>query len=182
MVKIILGEIKVGLKNGRVLLEENYLNWLKMFEGEKQNLEEIFGELAIKIEHIGSTAIKGIKAKPIVDIVVAVKDFDDIKMIKNKLECFYTIEEGKKDEILLIKEEKEITYFLIHVMKIDSKRYKDTIAFRDYIKNNYEIMKQYEELKIKLAKQYSDDRIMYTKFKNDFIQNILKNIDNNDNL
>lgn len=61
-------------------------------------------------------------------------------------------------------------------MTINSKRYKDTIIFRDYIRNNYNVMKQYETLKIELAKQYVSDRKMYTKSKNDFIQEILKNI------
>lgn len=171
----------MGLKNGIVSLEENYTNWLKMFDIEKQNLEDIFGKIAIKIEHIGSTAIKGIKAKPIVDIAVAINDFGDIENIRDKLKCLYTIKEEKPDEILLIKEENNITHFLIHVMKVNSKRYNDTIVFRDYIKNNYEKMKEYENLKIKLAKKYSKDRKMYTKMKNDFIQEVLKNIDKSNN-
>lgn len=169
----------MGLKNGTVVLEENYANWEKMFNSEKQKLEEIFGKLAIKIEHIGSTAVKGIKAKPIIDIAVGINDFNDIENLKDKLNSFYTIKEENLDEILLIKEENNITYFLIHVMKVNSKRYNDTIIFRDYIKNNYEKMKEYEDLKNKLAKQYSNDRIMYTKLKNEFIQNIIRNISNN---
>lgn len=167
----------MGLRNGTVTLEQNYLKWLRMFNSEKQILKDIFGELALRIEHIGSTSVEGLKAKPIVDIAVAINNFNDIEKIKTRLESTYILKENShSDEILLIKEDSEITYFLIHVMRIDSKRYKDTIAFRDYIRNNYETMKQYENLKIELAIKYADDRKMYTKSKNDFIQEILKNI------
>ena len=171
----------MGLKNGTVLLEENYNNWTKMFEKEKQKLEDIFGKIAIEIEHIGSTAIKGIKAKPIIDIAVGINDFNDIENLREKLKCLYTIKQENPDEILLIKEENNITHFLIHIMKINSKRYNDAIIFRDYIKNNYGKMKEYEDLKIKLAKQYSNDRIMYTKLKNNFIKETLKNINISNN-
>lgn len=171
----------MGLKNGTVSLEENYTKWEKMFKKEKQKLEEIFGKIAIKIEHIGSTSIKGIKAKPIVDIAVGINDFNDIENLREKLKSLYAIKEENPDEILLIKEENNITYFLIHIMNVNSKRYNDAIIFRDYIKNNYEKMKEYEDLKIKLTKQYSNDRKMYTKLKNDFIKEILKNINISNN-
>ena len=169
----------MGLKNGTVTLENNHLKWAKMFKEEKNFLKEIFGELAIEIEHIGSTAIKGIDAKPIIDIAIAVNDFRNVEKIKTKLETIYTfINNENAEEIILVKEDSKITYFLIHIMKVNSKRYKDAINFRDYISNNYEDLKRYECLKHKLIKLYSNDRKMYTKSKNDFIQEILRKINN----
>lgn len=83
----------MGLKNGKVMLENDYLNWT--FNTEKQILKDIFGELAIEIEHIGSTAVKGLIAKPIVDIAVAVNNFNDVEKIKNELMSIYTIKKMK---------------------------------------------------------------------------------------
>ena len=171
----------MGLKNGKVILKNDYLNWLKMFNEEKQILKDLLGEIAITIEHIGSTSIEGLSPKPIVDIAVGVKDLKDIEQVKPQLNSIYTIKYNiDSEEILLIKEESEVTYFLIHIMKVDSRRYKSAIAFRDYIRSNPESLKQYEQLKIQLAKKYSDDRKMYTQAKNNFIKEILENEISND--
>lgn len=58
-------------------------------------------------------------------------------------------------------------------MEIDSDRYKDTILFRDYLRNHEDTKMEYEKLKTKLAKEYADDRHTYTALKNDFIKNVL---------
>ena len=167
----------MGLKNGNVILENDYLNWCKMFNAEKQILEDMFGNIATEIEHIGSTSIKGLSAKPIIDIAVRVNDFNDIEKIKDELELIYTIKNNEESgEILLIKEKDNITYFLIHIRIIDSQRYRDVISFRDYLRNNYEDLRRYEKLKIELAEKYKDDRKMYTQSKKEFIEEILEKI------
>lgn len=167
----------MGLRNGEVTLANNHFQWLEMFNREKLILKDIFGELAIEIEHIGSTSINGLLAKPIVDIAIAVNDLNDVEIIKDKLELIYKLKSDVNlEEILLIKEDSQNTYFLIHIMRIDSQRYKDAIDFRDYIRENNEALKQYETLKIELAKQYPNDRATYTKSKNNFIKEVLRKI------
>ena len=59
-------------------------------------------------------------------------------------------------------------------MEIDSKRYQDTIVFRNYLRNNKDVLKEYEDLKNKLAEKYADNRKMYTAAKNEFIQKVIK--------
>lgn len=169
----------MGLINGTIELKSDYLNWKEMFISEKEVLKKIFGDLALEIEHIGSTAVNGLLAKPIVDIVVGINDFNSLKSIVDNLKSIYTVKTNKeKDEILLIKEDCKKTYYLIHIMKIESKRYKNSIAFRDCLINNEDIKKSYEKLKIELSKQYSNDRKNYTKSKTEFIENVLINIEN----
>ena len=165
----------MGLVNGLVYLENNYELWKEKFYNEKRKLENIFYNEEFAIEHVGSTAVKGLSAKPIVDIAIGVQDLDDIKPYFSKLAELYTIKENyDNNEILLIDEDEKETYFLIHVMLINNIRYKNMIAFRDILNSNPSILKQYEDLKIELAKKYSDDRKTYTKSKNAFIQDILK--------
>ena len=67
------------------------------------------------------------------------------------------------------------TFVLIHIMLLNDKRYNDIIKFRDILNNNFTILKEYENLKLELANLYSNDRNMYTKSKNEYIQNILNN-------
>lgn len=63
----------MGLKAGTVRLEEYDNKWADMFAEEKVNLQKVFGEIAICIEHIGSTSVEGLSAKPIIDIAVGLK-------------------------------------------------------------------------------------------------------------
>lgn len=167
----------MGLKVGTVKLEKYDSNWKVMFEKEKEELEKRFGSLAIKIEHIGSTSIEGLSSKPIIDIAIAVEKLEDFEQIKEEFqkEPYSVKEDSVCDEILIRKGNEDNRTHFIHVMEIESKRYKDTIKFRDYMRSHAEAVKEYEELKEELAKKYADDRKMYTSSKNEFIQNILKN-------
>lgn len=165
----------MGLINGSVYLEKNYDLWKENFYNEKRKLENIFHNEGFTIEHVGSTAVDGLAAKPIIDIAIGVQSLDDVKPYFSKLAQIYTIKENyDNNEILLIDENEKETNFLIHVILINSIRYKNMIAFRDILNSNHTILKQYEDLKIELATKYSNDRKMYTKSKNDFIQDILK--------
>ena len=65
----------MGLKVGEVKLEKHNPRWQYMFAKELEELWEYFGDEAIRISHIGSTAVEGLEAKPIIDIAVAVRRF-----------------------------------------------------------------------------------------------------------
>lgn len=163
----------MGLINGKVSLENNYLLWKEMFDKEKELLKDIFPNATI--EHVGSTAVEDLLAKPIVDIAVGLNNISDINIDKlNNYEI-----KNKNDEVLLIKEENNETYYLIHILNINSDRYKNMIKFRDILINNPNIKDEYEKLKIKLKEKHSNNRILYTKSKEDFIKRCL---DENNNV
>ena len=165
----------MGLKKGCVSLENNYELWKKMFEEEKNKLKEIFKDDSFSIEHVGSTSIKGLSAKPIIDIAIGLYSFNELNKYKKDLINYYTIKENfDHDEILLVKENNEETYFLIHVMIKDGTRYKNMIKFKNILNNNPDILKEYEKLKQELLKKYQNDRKIYTQSKNDFIKQTLK--------
>ena len=169
----------MGLINGTVSLENNYKLWKKMFIDEKKYLRSIFTKDNFTIEHVGSTAINGLLSKPIIDIAIGVDNLNSITKYFILLESTYTIKANiDKGEILLIKENEIETFSIVHVLPINSKRYINMIKFRDILNNNPSVVKQYEYLKTELANKYKNDRIMYTKTKNIFINEVLKNTNN----
>ena len=166
----------MGLKVGTVYLEKYNENWKKMFEEEKRNLEKIFKSIAIKIEHVGSTSVEGLTAKPIIDIMVVINKFEEFEKIKHVfLEEPYSLKlDSDNDEILIRKGSENNRTHFIHVVEKDSERQINTVLFRDYLRKYDDVRKEYEDLKIMLAKKYEKNRKMYTASKNEFIQNIIK--------
>lgn len=71
----------LGLGKSEVKLVPHNDEWAEFFQQEKELLNSIIGEFVLGIEHIGSTAIKGIYAKPIIDIVIGLKSLDDVKKV-----------------------------------------------------------------------------------------------------
>ena len=169
--------MSIGLEVGKVTLSSYDNEWVKNFEEEKKNLEIILKDLIVTIEHVGSTSIGNIKAKPVVDIAIGVKSKEDFKLCAKRfegLEDYSVKEDSVEDELLVRKGPVSKRTNFIHIMAIDSEKYKDTIIFRDYMRKNKEARKDYEKLKIELANKYSSDRKMYTKSKDEYIKAILK--------
>ena len=73
----------MGLKVGTVKIEAYNENWKLMFKEEKENLIKVFGDIALQIEHIGSTSIPGLSAKPIIDILVVLESFNEFEKVKD---------------------------------------------------------------------------------------------------
>ena len=76
----------IGLKRGTVKVVDYDLDWPKEFEAVKQRLLKTFGHKIVAIEHIGSTSILGLAAKPIIDIVAVVKSFDNLPQFVDGLQ------------------------------------------------------------------------------------------------
>lgn len=166
----------VGLKRGTVKVATYNPNWPKEFEAEKQNLIDAFGDKIVAVEHIGSTSIPGLAAKPIIDIAVAVKSFDDLSEFiegLQKLDYEYMPERMFDDRKFFPKGSQENrTHHLNLVIQNDPEQWTKPIAFRDYLRNHEVERELYANLKASLAKQYANDRATYTKLKDDFFQSI----------
>lgn len=166
----------MGLDKNKVILEKHNDKWAEMFQAEAKELRKIFGDLALSIEHVGSTSIPGIMAKPLVDIQVGLRQLSDFEKVRAKFEKEpYSVKpDPSPDEQLVRKGPEESRFFLIHVCAVDSDRFKNTLLFRDYMRSHPDKAREYEELKKTLAAKYPDNRPMYTASKNDFIQAVLK--------
>ena len=141
-------------------------------------LKKILDWEVLGIEHIGSTAIPTIKAKPIIDIALGVKTLDSILQYNDGLNKNGIIFRGSDIEeqlLYIVKDEvnPNIVKSHTHVVVFNSKAWKNYIVFRDFLRNNKEIAKRYELLKTELAIKYKDDKKPYTSFKQKFMEEIL---------
>ena len=177
--KIEKGIMSLGLKRGIVKLEAHDKQWDDIANQTIKALKVILGDDVIDIQHIGSTAIPTIKAKPIIDIVVGVNDFNKITSHDEQLQKNGIFYRGSDIECQLLyvmgDMEKDIRTHHIHVVKWNETEWKNYIHFRDYLNANEDVALQYQKLKEELEGKYADDRAAYTKGKRNMIDIILNN-------
>ena len=133
--------------------------WSSLFEEEKRQLENIFGEVILEIHHIGSTSIHGMNAKPIIDIMPVVTNIHNVEKFYNEMaELGYEAkgENGISGRRYLQKGGDERTHHL-HIYEKDNKDIFRHLAFRDYLRVNKEDAKQYGDLKAALAQKYPNN-------------------------
>ncbi|MED4117251.1 GrpB family protein [Priestia megaterium] len=166
----------LGLERGLVKLEPYNDKWSKLFDEERELLSSRIKELIIAIEHVGSTSIEGLFAKPIIDIAIGVSSLDVIIELKEKVKDLGYVEvpvsiDGK--HVFARYKEKKITHFL-HVMIYNQSLWIDQISFRDYLRSDPDAKIEYIKIKEELANKYPNDVVSYTNEKKKFVDNILK--------
>lgn len=167
----------MGLKRTEVALCEPTTEWKEEFEKQKAVLTRIFKEDLVDIQHVGSTAIPGLKAKPIVDIAVAVNNLEDVlKYVDELAKEGYEFRgnAGVEGRYFFAKGDSENRTHYLHTEQINSSNWETHIFFRDYLIEHPELIKEYEDLKVELAKKYPDERPKYTAGKNEFITGVLE--------
>ena len=167
----------IGLKRGTVKVVDYDPNWPQEFEAEKQRLIDTFGNKVLAIEHIGSTSIPGLAAKPIIDMVAAVKSFDDLQVFMEglqKLGYEYIPERMFDNRKFFLKGSQESrTHHLNLILQDDPEQWTKPIIFRDYLRTHDKEREEYAKLKTTLASRYANDRSTYTKLKHNFFQSIM---------
>ncbi len=148
--------------------------WQERYKEQERAISEALGGLACRISHVGSTAIKGIWAKDIVDILVEVDRKENLTVAAQKLEGIgYLTMSSAPDRISLNLgyTEQGFAEKVYHVHLRDRGDNAE-LYFRDYLNDYPEVAKEYEELKLRLWKKYEHDRDGYTAAKGDFIKKI----------
>lgn len=170
----------IGLERGKVKLVSYKKEWVDFFKKEKKKILKVLPkDLIVDIQHIGSTSIRGIKAKPIIDIALgirSVKDFNKIISPLKKADYRHIPEYSKRYRFLFVKGGQNFIKVHLHAEKYDGVNWKNNINFRDYLNKNKKIAKKYLKLKEGLSVEYSDDRKKYTALKKSFIQKVLQEI------
>ena len=168
----------IGLKRGTVELLPHNPQWKDAANETIVLLKSLLNDVAVDIQHVGSTSIQNICAKPIIDIAVGVNTLDSIKPyieLLKKNGIIFRKEDVKEQLLFVIGDfEKEFRTHHIHVVEWNSIAWNNYINFRDYLNAFPECAKEYDELKKKLALEFADNRGNYTARKQEFIDRILK--------
>jgi len=166
----------LGLKLNTIELVPYDPDWEKAFVEEKKKIAEILGDKIISIEHIGSTAIKSILAKPIIDIAISLRKYEDGFECIKPLESIGYLYKGENGILgrHYFRTNDEIVKFHLHLFVITSEEWENHILFRDYLNKNINEAKKYEKLKLSLIKKYKGNRELYTENKSSFCKEIIE--------
>jgi GrpB-like predicted nucleotidyltransferase (UPF0157 family) len=151
------------------------LLWPRRFEEEALLLRDVLRPwLAGSIEHIGSTAVPGLAAKPVVDIMAAVESLEASRPAIASLAgigyCYAPYR--PRSEHWFCKPSPSLRTHHLHLVPATSTQWIEAIAFRDYLRAHPDVAAEYAELKRSLAEQYRLDREAYTAAKHPFIERI----------
>jgi GrpB-like predicted nucleotidyltransferase (UPF0157 family) len=166
----------LGLQRGTVQIVPYTPLWASLFQIEYRRLADALGSYALDIQHIGSTAVPGLAAKPILDIGIAVAAEADVAAcipLLAALDYTYRGDRGVDEGHFFDRGSKaQLTHYL-HMLLISNPAWQNYLRFRDYLIAHPAIRNTYMQLKQELASQYAADRASYTAAKAAFIQHIL---------
>ncbi len=148
--------------------------WPQRFEAEKARIEAALRDIAVVVEHVGSTAVPGLAAKPILDIMVGVRRLADSERCVEPLDALgYEFRgDGGIPDHLFFRKGQPRTHHL-HMVEHRSAFWNDHISFRDRLRGEADLARRYGELKQRLATEYRTRRADYTEAKTPFIQAVL---------
>jgi GrpB-like predicted nucleotidyltransferase (UPF0157 family) len=154
--------------------------WPSLFEKERALIEGAIGRWVEEIEHVGSTAVTGLAAKPVIDIMVGVKSLDDSPVMIKRLagvgyeyvpefervlhfrRYFREMRDGRRTHQIHLVEKSNVEWWEHHLM------------FRDYLRAHPKTAREYGRLKDHLAERFRSDREAYTDAKADFISKVVR--------
>ena len=152
--------------------------WKNAFEEIKTEIEAEIGDLIIGIEHVGSTSVEGMSAKPCIDIDVIIKDYSVFGEIVRKLGAIGYIHEGdlgiKDREAFKYADKSHLMTHHLYVSPRDSEELHRHIVFRDFLRRTPEAVRKYSLLKEKAAALFPDEIEQYIAFKAPCIEELYK--------
>jgi GrpB-like predicted nucleotidyltransferase (UPF0157 family) len=165
----------IGLERGVVKLAPYTAEWKRLFEEEKARLQAAIGPYVLEIQHVGSTSIPGMMAKPILDIGVAVTSFEEARVCIQPIEQLgyeYRGEHGIPRRHFFVKGDPRTHH--LHMNEIDGREWENQVLFRDYLIQHPGLAREYAALKVELAQRYPTDREAYLSGKEPFIERVLE--------
>ena len=154
--------------------------WKKDFEEIKAELMAVLDGLVLSVEHVGSTSVPGLAAKPIIDIDVIIEDTDCFEKVKTALETIGYQHEGDLGipgrEAFKYHGKEHLRKHHLYVCAKDSDELKRHLSFRDYLRTHPEAVKEYGRIKEEGARLYPNDIDSYIEYKAPFIENIYEKI------
>ncbi|MFS1511696.1 GrpB family protein [Chengkuizengella sp. SCS-71B] len=167
----------LGLPKGEVFLIPWTDQWDREFLSEKERIAKVIGQHILAVYHIGSTSVKNLSAKPIIDIAIEIKNFEDGEKCITPLETLGYSYKGTNilpDRYYYNKGEPRTHQ--IHMYQSGNKYLLEQLSFRDFLRNNATARIEYEQLKLKLVKANYSNKHKYAEEKTYFVKSTLKKI------
>jgi GrpB-like predicted nucleotidyltransferase (UPF0157 family) len=167
----------IGLGRHTVRVVAHRHEWHALFKSERRALLKRVGHLAVDVQHVGSTAVTGLYAKPIIDIALAVPTAEDVPRLQRLLEglgCIYRGDAGSDGGHLFVKESApDVRTHHLHVVSVNDRQWREWLLFRDELRANEALRASYAVLKKDLQERFTDDRKGYTEAKNAFVESVV---------
>lgn len=168
----------IGLKRHAVQVVEYHPSWARLAAEACHEARRVCGHLLADLQHVGSTAVPDLPAKPILDLAAAVATVDVIPELVQRLIGIgysYRGDAGDEGGHLLVRESApDVRTIHVHVVEHTAPQWRNYLLFRDLLRQHPRIRQQYAALKQELGKRFRDDRKSYTDAKHDFIRRILE--------
>lgn len=167
----------VGLRRGSVLLVPHRPEWRELFEEEAARLRSALRDSILCVEHVGSTAIEGMAAKPLIDVVAAVERLDEARSlvpVLEELDYEHRGDGGVRGRIFLAKGPRTRRTHHLSLTEPTSGHWRNSLLFRDYLRTHPKAAGEYRDLKRELARKYPDDRERYTAGKDRFVERTIE--------
>jgi GrpB-like predicted nucleotidyltransferase (UPF0157 family) len=153
-------------------------NWPTQFRAIREDLLAVFTPLVVIIEHIGSTSVPGLAAKPVIDVLLGARSLSDIESkIKPLNEIGYSYVPKYEREIptrrYFVKSLATSLRVHLHAVEIDSRIWQEHLAFRNALRGDANLRSEYQALKLRLAAEFANDKSAYTAAKGPFIQAVI---------
>lgn len=169
-----------GVERYKVRLLMHNPAWAAEFHRVRETIRRAWGENVLAVEHVGSTAVPSIPAKPVLDAAVKLKSLDRmdaVALVRLGYEFCGEQGGGERRVLFVLRGEQQVSLQHIHCYEAGGTGFDRQVGFRDYLIAHPEEARAYAGLKERLAAQYADDRAAYTKGKEAFIREIHRKMD-----
>ena len=166
------------MKTKKVIVLPYDAAWESAFEAIRAEIQTALGDLMLVIEHVGSTSVKGMSAKPCIDIDVVIRDYSVFDAVVQKLDAIGYIHEGdlgiQDREVFKYADKPHLMTHHLYVCPRDSEELHRHIVFRDFLRKNPEAVKKYSRVKETAAQLFPDSRDQYIEYKSPCIEELYR--------
>ncbi|WNQ11971.1 GrpB family protein [Paenibacillus aurantius] len=162
----------------QVVITDHNPQWVRQYEQERTAIAEALADIVQGIEHIGSTSVPGLAAKPVIDIMAGVEDLEKVNdrhlHLLERIGYLFVPHPHFPERLFFRRGEWRAGTHHLHVYRYQGKHWVDQLLFKQYLIRHPEAAAEYQSLKGRLAERYQHDRVQYTEAKGPFIEEILK--------
>ena len=166
------------MRTARVIVLPYDVAWKAAFEEIKTEIESAIADFIVGIEHVGSTSVEGMSAKPCIDIDVIIKDYTVFDAVVSKLASIGYIHEGnlgiKDREAFKYTDKPHLMTHHLYVCPQNSEELRRHITFRDFLRSNAEAARKYSSVKETAAELFPNDIDKYIEYKSPCIEELYK--------